>query len=241
MTTTFTTILVRRNTPIFLPCHLYRLQYQCLALGNPFELERVTSLIQQAVQEQSGSFAVRVSMFVDGKIECRSRELPVRKPLTASVALWQQHPKALDYLKHTCRQNWTAVRRKSGTEEIVWVDKTRHLLECINGNVFQFQNGLLCTPKTDGRILPGIMRTAVLVFADESGIVVTERRVPYSPDANLFLSSSLRGLVPLSLGECSVTPIMEQFMQNLWGRIADEYFQNQVYERFISQSWKECP
>ena len=73
------------------------------------------------------------------------------------------------------------------------------VLEAGTANVFAVLDGVLTTPSTDGRILPGIVRAAAIEIAREAGLEVDERPISYRelPGAGeVFLTGSVRGVVP---------------------------------------------
>jgi para-aminobenzoate synthetase / 4-amino-4-deoxychorismate lyase len=79
-------------------------------------------------------------------------------------------------------------------------DPDGSVLESGRANVFAVRDGCLLTPPTDGRILPGIGRTAILGLAGELGIETAERRLDLEElrgADEAFLTSSVRGVRPV--------------------------------------------
>lgn len=73
------------------------------------------------------------------------------------------------------------------------------VLEAGTANVFAVLDGVLTTPRTDGRILPGIARAAAIEIACEAGLEVDERPIAYRElleATEVFLTGSVRGVVP---------------------------------------------
>lgn len=71
------------------------------------------------------------------------------------------------------------------------------LLEASRGNAFAVIDGILLTPPTDGRILPGVSRARALEVAAASGFEareVTLRREDLFTADEVFLTGSLRGV-----------------------------------------------
>lgn len=71
------------------------------------------------------------------------------------------------------------------------------VLEASRGNVFAARDGVLTTPPTDGRILPGIARTRVMEVAAAAGLEVRETtlmREDLLGADEVFLTSSVRGV-----------------------------------------------
>jgi para-aminobenzoate synthetase/4-amino-4-deoxychorismate lyase len=73
------------------------------------------------------------------------------------------------------------------------------VLEAGTANVFAVLDGVLTTPPTDGRILPGIARAAAIEVAREARLEVAERALAYGEllgAEEVFLTGSVRGVVP---------------------------------------------
>jgi para-aminobenzoate synthetase / 4-amino-4-deoxychorismate lyase len=80
-------------------------------------------------------------------------------------------------------------------------DGNGDLLEASRANVFLVRDGVLLTPATDGRILPGIARLRVIEVAREASIEVREGRVDLdflTQADEVFLSGSVHGVQPAS-------------------------------------------
>jgi para-aminobenzoate synthetase/4-amino-4-deoxychorismate lyase len=73
------------------------------------------------------------------------------------------------------------------------------VLEAARANVFAAADGLLLTPRADGRILPGIARAGAIAAAAEAGVEVRERRLDRAQllaADEVFLTGSVRGVEP---------------------------------------------
>jgi para-aminobenzoate synthetase/4-amino-4-deoxychorismate lyase len=73
------------------------------------------------------------------------------------------------------------------------------VLEAGRANVFAVCEGVLVTPRADGRILPGITRAAALQIAHREGLAVEERplrREELLSAGEVFLTGSVRGIEP---------------------------------------------
>ncbi|MGB2711401.1 MAG: aminotransferase class IV, partial [Conexibacter sp.] len=89
----------------------------------------------------------------------------------------------------------------TGTTPLL-LDADGVVLEAAWGNVFALEGALLVTPPTDGRLLPGVTRAALLDVAEEAGLAVTEAELPLerlaAADA-IVVSSALAGALPAQL------------------------------------------
>jgi branched-chain amino acid aminotransferase len=90
--------------------------------------------------------------------------------------------------------------QQAGADEALFLDTEGHCSEATSSNLFVWRRSTLLTPPVSCGALPGITRAAVLELATGLGVPCAERIV--GPDelissAEAFLTSSLRGLVPL--------------------------------------------
>jgi para-aminobenzoate synthetase / 4-amino-4-deoxychorismate lyase len=72
-------------------------------------------------------------------------------------------------------------------------------LETAWANIFVVADGVLRTPRSDGRVLPGVTRAAVIELAREAGAQVMEAPVEVDRLAaaeEVFLTNSIRGVEP---------------------------------------------
>jgi para-aminobenzoate synthetase/4-amino-4-deoxychorismate lyase len=95
-----------------------------------------------------------------------------------------------------------ADRRPLGTDAVtvaLLIDRGEEVLEAGRANVFVATEGVLVTPRADGRILPGIARAGAIAAAREAGIEVDERRLGHDDllaADEVFLTGSVRGVEP---------------------------------------------
>ena len=86
-------------------------------------------------------------------------------------------------------------------EQLLVLDANDDVLETDRANVFAVLEGILHTPPADGRLLPGVTRTAVLHLAAEEGIPAREaplsaRRLTSASE--VFVTNSVHGIVPVT-------------------------------------------
>jgi para-aminobenzoate synthetase / 4-amino-4-deoxychorismate lyase len=77
------------------------------------------------------------------------------------------------------------------------VDENGAVLEASRANVFAVRDGVLVTPPTDGRILPGVTRMRVLEIAGAGGLETNEAKLSGDDLLNaeeVFLTGSVRGI-----------------------------------------------
>jgi para-aminobenzoate synthetase/4-amino-4-deoxychorismate lyase len=85
-------------------------------------------------------------------------------------------------------------------EHLLIQDGTGEILETDRANVFAVIDGVLHTPPTEGRLLPGVTRAAVLRLAERDGIIAREialSRQRLLEASELFVTNSVHGVVPV--------------------------------------------
>ena len=90
---------------------------------------------------------------------------------------------------------------EDGADEVLCMTRDRLICEASRSNIFFVQRHRISTPRTEGPLLPGIMRQVVLERARSIGIEVSEEALPIERIATAdeaFLTSSVRGIVPLA-------------------------------------------
>jgi branched-chain amino acid aminotransferase len=117
------------------------------------------------------------------------------------------HPavKATSYLaEHLARRE----AQHAGVEETLLTDGPE-LLEGAGSNLVLVVDDAVVTPAADGRILPGVLRAAVLAAAASSGVPVHRRPVTFDDlgaAAETAVTSSLRGVAALTAVDERATP-----------------------------------
>jgi branched-chain amino acid aminotransferase len=90
--------------------------------------------------------------------------------------------------------------RRAGADDALFLDTEGHCSEATTSNLFMFRGGTLVTPPLSCAALPGITRATVLELARDGGMPTEERAFRLGEllaADEAFLTSSLRGLVPL--------------------------------------------
>ncbi len=91
--------------------------------------------------------------------------------------------------------------RSKGFDEPIFLNTTGEVCETATANLFAVRDGLLFTPPLSSGCLPGVMREQVLELAGHHQIqaeVVPFRLERLISSDELFLTSSLRGIVPVT-------------------------------------------
>jgi branched-chain amino acid aminotransferase len=125
--------------------------------------------------------------------------------ITAAIASGRRNEHALSAglktLAYTDSVMALAEARARGAEDALLLDTEGHLSEGSSSNVFLVLGTTLTTPPLSCGALPGITRAAVLEIARGMAMRVAERPIPRRElrgAHELFLTSSLRGIAPVS-------------------------------------------
>jgi para-aminobenzoate synthetase / 4-amino-4-deoxychorismate lyase len=84
----------------------------------------------------------------------------------------------------------------------VLVDEDGSVLEGSRSNLFAAREGVVVTPPTDGRLLPGVARARAIELARAAGIEVVERGLSVDELAaadEVFMTGGVRGVEPVGL------------------------------------------
>jgi len=110
----------------------------------------------------------------------------------------------------------------AGSDEVLCLSPERIILEGTRSNVFLVEGRRLCTPGVDGALLPGVMRRVVLDRAARLGLEVEEgplrlERIDTAGEA--FLTSSVRGMLPIARLMSAELPAPGPVTRHLWNDI----------------------
>jgi branched-chain amino acid aminotransferase len=125
--------------------------------------------------------------------------------LTAHVASGRRNERAmtagLKTLSYTDAVAALLEAQDAGADEALLLDTEGHCSEATASNLFVWTGDILLTPPVSCGALPGITREAVLELARARGMEAAERAfglVELARAAEAFLTSTLRGVVPLA-------------------------------------------
>ena len=107
----------------------------------------------------------------------------------------------------------------AGSDEVLCITSEGLICEASRANVFVVEDGRLITPSLDGPVLPGVMRRLVLDRAADLGLDVEEGPLPperAASAAEAFLTSSVRGMVPVARLLDTTMPAPGPVTQRLW-------------------------
>ena len=205
----FETMLVSVGEVLMLDQHLARLSNSTTSLYDRPLPEGTRQLVRTAAVGLQGTHRMRVSVVPTSA--GLSAAKVVAQPLSARpTQAWHVVPVVvpggLGRHKWNDRRMLQVVEPRPGTWtsdcDALLVDTDGAVLETGRGNVFLVMDGSVHTPATDGRILPGVTRQAVIDLLEAAGIAVHE-----TPCALADLGGAHEVFVTNSLG--GVRPVVE--------------------------------
>jgi len=104
----------------------------------------------------------------------------------------------------------TAVARDRGADEAIRCDAAGRITEAAFSNVFAVVDGVVTTPPVELGLLPGVTRGRVLTLCQDHGLAVAERAITVDElrvASEVFLTSSVRGVVPVRAVDGVVRPV----------------------------------
>jgi branched-chain amino acid aminotransferase len=110
----------------------------------------------------------------------------------------------------------------AGSDEMLCLTPDRFLCEACRSNVFVVEGQRLRTPGAEGSLLLGVMRRLVLERASRIGLEVEEGPVPLgriTTAGEAFLTSSVRGILPITRLLHGVLPAPGPTTRRLWNDI----------------------
>ena len=109
---------------------------------------------------------------------------------------------------------------EAGADECIFFNSDGLLAECCTSNIYIIKDKVILTPPESAGLLPGVTRDYLIALLGKSGITVQKRDITrdelLSAD-EVFLTSSLRGVVPVSSIEGkSYATVYIREIQNLY-------------------------
>jgi para-aminobenzoate synthetase/4-amino-4-deoxychorismate lyase len=198
----FETMLVLGGEPVELEAHLSRIGDSLAAL---YEAELPAAAADTVRERCAGLPLGRVRLTVaqaGGRLDCDAVAAPIEPEIVFPT--WARGaelrglplPGGLGAHKLVDRPGLPDC---TGAVVPLLTEPDGEVLEGGRANVFVAQRGVLVTPRADGRILPGLTRTAAIAAALDEAIKVEERALTRAEllDADeVFLTGSVRGVEP---------------------------------------------
>src|SRR5215831_15310809 len=229
----FTSLEVSAGQTRDLERHLTRLAASTAALyGKDLPASLRTDLADRLAEQPSGRLRIAVRP-VGGPLQAFIEVVPLAPGPDGPVSLRPAViPGGLGAHKWRDRRLLAELIRRSRLgpdEQLLITDETGELLETDRGNLFAVADGVLLTPPADGRILPGITRTAIMRVARGQGIRVGLK--PLTLDQltaakEVFVCNAVYGVLPVrSIDGCPATwepgPLARRFAEALAGQPPD--------------------
>jgi len=223
----FETMLALEGMPAFFEKHISRLQRSC-ALVTPglsetlatsaVDIARAAEELLHRNRHDTGRARVRLALTAgEGALDRTDSPSPGRMwmttastpeppaAMTVATCPWTRDPgralagiKCASWAENAVALAWA---RQQGVDEPLFLTPDGRVCESATANVFLVRDGRVATPTLGTGCLPGICRSVVLCLCAEFGITCDERDITSSDlraADGIFLSSSLRGVVPVS-------------------------------------------
>lgn len=199
--TVFETLRVRRGGIRSLGAHLSRLRRSAalldLACPVPTSLQAWCWTAQAALGVPEA--VIRITLTAGGTALVLARPAPRRRTAVRCVRV--PVPRFFGRLAAAKHGNRLAglrmVAAHPDVDEVLWTDAEGRLMEGTWSNVVGVEDGLVVTHPDDGQILGGITRAAVLALAKAQGIPTELRAVDPDRCTELYVTSSVHGMVPV--------------------------------------------
>jgi para-aminobenzoate synthetase/4-amino-4-deoxychorismate lyase len=234
----FETLLVRGGRPVELDAHLARLDASLRTLFGAALPARARNLV---LEHADGAALARLRLDIapngSGELTCAVRVVAVDPALVfpawprALVLRSLPIRAGLGAHKWADRRRVQAAEAEHGVVPLV-VDADGSVLEASRGNVFVMLDGVLVTPRADGRILPGVTRARVLGLATEADLDVHERDVSTADlrrATEAFITGAVRGVEPVAVWDDgpawpqgAVTTLLSARLRRRWDRELEE-------------------
>ncbi len=110
----------------------------------------------------------------------------------------------------------------NGSDDVLCLTPAGLICETSRANIFLVEGRRLTTPGPDGPLLPGVMRGLILERAEQMGLDVAIEPVPRERIATAdeaFLTSSLRGMLPVAQLLDRALPAPGRVTRELWSEI----------------------
>ena len=197
--TVFDTMRTYGRQVFRLQAHIERLQNSAKRLSIPFP---APSLIEDEIcAALEDDVSIRYMLTAGGHRVMQVGPIDqtrVGGPIRVARMGWDPPEWLPGIIKHGCRAAWVVGARELGVDEVILVDHDGFILEANRSNVLGVVDGVLMTPRLDGRFLSGVTRCALLEAAQASALPLEERPLPYdSTFDELYLTSTLKEVAPI--------------------------------------------
>jgi branched-chain amino acid aminotransferase len=224
--------------------HRQRMQHSARALGLPLEPDQlpdaaaVRDLIEASRESLNPGHVVGLRITLSGGLSTTpvSQSVlwmaagplppPIRESgviITQTIQVTEDNPlakhKTLNYWSKRIAQTQAV---ENGSDDVLCVTPAGFICETCRANVFLVEGRRLSTPDLEGPLLPGVMRAVVLERARRMGLEIAAgpirlERIKTADEA--FLTSSLRGMLPIARMLDRVLPAPGPATRQLWGEI----------------------
>jgi para-aminobenzoate synthetase / 4-amino-4-deoxychorismate lyase len=199
----FTSLAVRNGVGYRLGDHLDRLAASAIRLyGKDLPASLADSLAECLAKRPTGRLRITVRP-LGGPLDATVEVVPIGALTTAADLASVVVPGGIGVHKWSDRRLLARLSSTAGAADgtqLLIEDTDGEVLETDRASVFAVLNGAVCTPLADGRMLPGVTRTAVLRLAATAGLstkVTSLTRGDLTCASEAFVTNSVRGILPV--------------------------------------------
>jgi para-aminobenzoate synthetase / 4-amino-4-deoxychorismate lyase len=199
----FTSLLVCDGVGYRLGDHLDRLAASALRLyGKDLPASLADSLAECLAGRPSGRLRIAVRP-LGGPLDATVEVVPIGAQTAATDLVSVVVPGGIGAYKWSDRRLLARLSSNAGAADgtqLLIEDTDGHVLETDRASVFAVLDGVVRTPPADGRLLPGVTRTAVLRLAATAGLstqTVSLTRADLMRASEAFVTNSVRGILPV--------------------------------------------
>jgi para-aminobenzoate synthetase / 4-amino-4-deoxychorismate lyase len=199
----FTSLLIRDGVGYQLGDHVDRLAASALRLyGKDLPTGLADSLAECLAARPTGRLRITVRP-LGGPLDATVEVVPIGALTAATDLVSAVVPGGVGAHKWSDRRllaRLSSTAGAAGGTQLLIEDTDGHVLETDRASVFAVLNGAVCTPPADGRLLPGVTRTAVLRLAAAAGLrpqTASFTRCDLTRASEAFVTNSVHGVLPV--------------------------------------------
>ena len=213
----FETTLVTAGRPVALDAHLARLEASMRELYGRGLPEDARSQVEAAADGiELGR--LRLTVLPDGTASVRTADVdpamvfPAEGVEVALIAV----PGGIGAHKWADRRLLDAAQAELGALPLVFDANTGEALEVARGNLFVVNDGVVSTPPTDGRLLPGVTRAQAIEVLHDLGVELREEPIDLDSADEVFATGAVRGIEPIGQASGELTARVAAELRVRW-------------------------
>ena len=198
----FETLVVSDNDlPTSWPMHVERLAQSCARaeIAKP-HIATVQAEVLEVARRCGLPSRVRITITGAGRRVVVATPLDTSRKHRGVRAVTARHSPdpILGDAKHSSRCGWVVARKRSGADEVIWVDQNGAMTEGTQSGVIAIREATLWTAPHDGSILESTTVHSILRRAQALGVPIRRERPTLLPRLDgLYIASVTRDIAPV--------------------------------------------